>query len=332
MEKDKKKRGGKRPLRLDNILMSIWEDLENPASFSTPYILWKAVRVKKPDVSFQAVKNWLSGVDSYTLFKPFNSKYKRRKVLCRGINYMWQCDLMEVQEIAKENKGNRYLLPIIDCFSRFVYILPLKDKKSTTVANAFQQVLNRNKVKPLKVQTDKGTEFTGAPFQSMCLKNGIHHYHTHQQVKAQIVERFNKTFKMKMIKYFKSQKTLRYTNVLQTIVSTYNRTKHSAIGVAPIDVTLKNQTEIYNYQYGKYLAEKVKLPKFKINDQVRLYSWRKQFKRGYDKNFTEEIFYISDSHPTNPVTYTIRDKDNEIIEGAVYEPELVQVNINQTPN
>lgn len=327
--KQKKKETIRRPTRVNTLLKSIWEDLSDPASYSTAHKLWKAAAEKKPNISLESVEDWLSGQPSYTLHRRVVSKFPRRKVLTRGLNYQWQADLMEVQEIAPENKGNRYLLAIIDCFSRFAFVVPLKNKKSETVAKAFKSVLSKNR-KPLKLQTDQGTEFTGAPFQQMCKENSIHHFHTYQDVKAQIVERFNKTFKMKIVKFFRSKKTLNYLGVLPTVVSTYNKSPHSALGVnvAPIDVTKKNEKAIHDYQYGEYLARTLPVPRFKINDFVRLSVYRKTFKRGYEKNFTEEIFIVSDVYPTNPRTYAIRDKDNEILSGAVYEQELIKVKEN----
>jgi transposase InsO family protein len=320
----KKEKKVKRPVRLDALLKGIWEDPGNIAGFSSAYNLYRAAKEKNPNITVQLVENWLAGKPAYSLHRRIVRTFKRRKVLCRGLNYQWQADLMEVQEIAKENKNFRYLLAVIDCFSRYAYVLPLKDKKAETTARAFESLISPTN-KPINLQTDQGKEFTGAPFKTMCAKYNINHFHTYQDVKAQIVERFNKTFKMRMVKYFRTNQTLNYVKVLSVFVDTYNRTPHSSIGVSPRDVTKRNEKQIHKFQYGKYLAETMATPRFKVNDSVRLSSFRKTFKRGYEKKFTEEIFAISDIYPTNPRTYAVRDKDNEILEGAVYEQELIKV-------
>lgn len=333
-KKTTSKRTSRRPIRADAVLKRIWEDLESPASYSTPHKLWKEAVKSKPNLQLAQVEQWLSTQPSYTLHRKVVSKFVRRKVLSKCINYQWQADLMDMKgmvstlnhgALKRENEGKRYVLAVIDCFSRYAYARAMKTKTCASTTLAFKSILKESKQAPCRLQTDKGREFLGLSFQRMLNNGNIYHFVTEQDLKAQIVERFNRTFKEKLTKYFRATGSKNYVNVLRTIVKTYNNTPHSGIAYfAPSKVTLKNQKKIHRLQFAKYLAEKPSPHKFKEDDTVRLCVFRKTFKRTFDKNFTAEIFLISKLLHTNPPMYIIKDQKGEQLKGAFYEPELVR--------
>lgn len=272
----------------------------------------------------QTIK-WLSGQDVYTLHKPIRHKFNRRRVLTLGINHLWQADLVDLTSLAGYNDGYKFLLTVIDTFSKFAYVVPLKNKSSQNVKNAFSSIINDSLVWPTYLQTDKGTEFLNSNFQKYLKENGIIHYSVESEMKACIVERFNRTLKNKMWRYFTYKKTYKYIDILQKLVNSYNNSYHRSIKTKPSAVTYSNERQIFRILYPKKAKSMPVKFKFKAGDQVRISGRRKPFDRGYNQRWTNEIFFIKNQIPTDPPTYELEDYGKESIKGKFYEPELQKV-------
>lgn len=323
-KKKKRKRGS--PLTNENkrLLEELYTNLNSPAGYSSPLTLWRESVKKSPEITLSQVKHYLAGKEAYTFHRRVFTNFKRRKVIVPGIDKQWQADLVDFSAIAAENDNYKYILSVIDVFSRKAWVLGLLNKKTESVAETFDSLIQKTKRRPEKLQTDDGKEFTGKVFQDMLKENGIIHFSTNMLVKAQIVERFNRTFKNIVHRYFTEKKSLRYIDRLQQFQNNYNSKPHRSLGgLAPDRVNLRNEREVFNLQYGKYLSERAKKTRFKINDTVRLSSYRKTFARGYTKNYTSEIFTIADILYTNPVTFRVLDKNGELVDGVFYEREIV---------
>lgn len=273
--------------------------------------------------TFAQARNWLSSQDTYTLHKPVRRRFKRRKVLVPGINHLWQADLVDVSALAVHNDGFRYLLTVIDCFSRYAFVVPLKSKSSINVKNAFASILSDDDY-PTYIQTDKGTEFFNAPFQTFLKANNIRHYASESDNKACIVERFNRTLKNKMWRYFTYKKTHRYLDVLDQLVESYNNSYHRTIKTQPSAVNLTNEKSIFKIIYGKTDEKKIKY-KFAVGDTVRISESRRPFERGYNAKWTYELFTVARRLPTKPPTYELKDLNGEDIKGAFYAEEMQKV-------
>ena len=143
--------------------------------------------------------------------------------------------MVDPQNLSRYNKGYKYLLTCIDIFSKYAFVLPLKTKQGQELVQAFQKILSTGR-KPTKLQTDQGTEFLNRVFQKFLRDNNIDFFTVNSGLKASVVERFNRTFKNKMYKYFTAKNTLTYINVLQ-LVSSYNNTYHRSIKLKPSQVT-----------------------------------------------------------------------------------------------
>ena len=189
---------------------------------------------------------------------------------------------------------------------------------------AFQKILRGGR-KPYKLQSDKGTEFTNRNFQRLLRDNDIVFFTTNNETKASVVERFNKTLKEKMWKYFTSKNTHKYVDVLSRLVSAYNRKKHSSIGKAPIEVKPSNENETWLTLYGNKPAKSHKKAPFRIGDKVRLSAATRAFRKGYLPKWTEEIFTVSRIIKRSPLVYKVSDYDGEPIEGTFYAEELQKV-------
>ena len=264
------------------------------------------------------IKDFLISQNAYTVHKPVRYNFPRRRVLSLGIDDLWQIDLVDLQSYARLNDNNRFLLTCIDVFSKFAWIVPLKNKTGSVVTDAFKTLLIDRKCNYL--QSDKGTEFLNVTFQQMCKENQIHHYTSeNDDIKCAVVERFNRTIKSKMFKYFTFARTNRYIDVLQDLVYSYNNTVHRSIGMTPTSVTTTNQHEVRQRLYP------IKPPlkwKYDVGSKVRISKSRRVFRKGYLGGWSEEIFVIVDRIPTNPVTYELKDLLGESIKGKFYEPEL----------
>lgn len=174
-------------------------------------------------------------------------------------------------------------------------------------------------------QSDKGSEFLNSTFQSLLRKWGIKFYTSeNSQIKASVVERFNKTLRNKMHRYFTAKHTNRYLDVLPDLLHSYNNTYHRSIGTTPASVTSENENAIRKRLYPPQKPKKFRW-QFEVGDRVRIAMNRRPFRRGYEGNWSEEIFVVNDRFPTVPPTYSIVDLQGESIKGKFYGPEMQYV-------
>ena len=303
-------------------LNNLYFDTKSPAAFTGLLPLYREAKKKNPSLTLAAVREWLRENETYTLHKPVRYKFKRNRVIVNEIDDQWQADLVDVSSLSRFNKGYKFLLTCIDVFSKYAWVVPLRNKTSTSLVNAFQSILDTGR-SPDKLQTDKGLEFLNAPFQQLLKKHEIEFFTTDSELKASVVERFNRSLKTRMWKYFTYKNTHVYVDILQDLVSAYNNSYHRSIGRPPVSVNLLNVGQVRRKLYGK-TAPSVSF-KFKIGDQVRISKSRRTFKKGYLPNWTEEIFTVSKLIPKSPPVYKIKDYNGEELEGVFYAEELQRV-------
>jgi hypothetical protein len=228
-------------------------------------------------------------------------------------------DLVDMQQLSGQNKGHKFILTVIDLFSKYAFAEPIKHKTGANVAEALERIFQTRI--PAYTQSDRGLEFLNKSVQDLLKKYNVQWFSTENETKAQIVERFNRTLKGKMFKYFTANNTKSWIDVLQSLVKNYNTSVHRTIKMTPTDASLpKNADIVFNRLYSSK-AKKIK-PRYKVNDKVRIYKKEGDFRRGYTPNFTDEVFTICKVNLTKPPTYVIKDKANETIIGSFYEPEL----------
>ena len=253
------------------------------------------------------------------LHKPIIRKFKKRKVYSTFKDNIWGVDLADMQLLSKYNKGIRFLLCVIDIFSKCAWVVPLKDKKDISIVKAFQSILKQSNRKPNKIWVDKGSEFYNAYFKIWLRDNDIVMYSTHNEGNSVVAERFIRTLKSKIYKYMTSISKNVYIDKLDDIVNEYNNTYHTTIKMKPIDV--KDNTYI---NADKEINNKD--PKFKVGDHVRISKYKNIFAKGYMPNWSEEVFVIKKVKNTVPWTYVINDLNGEEITGTFYEKELQKTN------
>ena len=134
------------------------------------------------------------------LHKPIIRKFKKRKVYSSFRDNIWGADLADMQLLSKFNKGFRFLLCVIDVFSKYAWVVPLKDKIGISIVNAFQIILKEFKRKPNKIWVDRGSEFYTISFKQWLKNNDIEMYSANNEGKSVVAERFIKTLKNKIDK------------------------------------------------------------------------------------------------------------------------------------
>ena len=270
-------------------------------------------------VDANTAREWLMGEKSYTLHKQTNTKFRRRRTISRGINELWQADLADLSPLSNENNSYRYLLTCIDVFSKFARVEPLKNKSGSTLTTAFTKMIADKQCKFL--QTDKGTEFLNSSFQKLLRDRNIRHYTAeNDDIKAAVIERFNRTLKNVMWRYLTHTTGGRYIDVLPHLVSSYNNTYHRSIKMTPSEVNDHNESIVRRRLYPS--NKSFSKWRYKIGETVRIKQTKRIFKKGYEPSWTEEIFTIISRYPSDPPTYILQDFLGETIKGKFYEQEI----------
>jgi len=274
-------------------------------------------------VDRKVIRRFLSGQDVYTLHRPTRYRFPRRKTYSKGIDDLFQADICDMTNVSSHNDSYRYILTCIDVFSKFAWAIPLRTKSGREVTEAFERrILSVRKCRLL--QTDKGTEYMNATFQSMLSRNNIHFYTSeNDDIKAAVVERYNRTLKERIYRYFTHANTRRYVDTIDDIVHAYNNTYHRSIGMAPSQVNADNEEDVRARLYPP--KPKKFTWKLNVGDTVRISVRRRVFRKAYVGNWSEELFTVVTRHATQPVTYSIVDTADEPIKGRFYEQELQKV-------
>ena len=170
------------------------------------------------------------------LHKPISRKFEGRKVYSAFRDNVWGADWADMQLLSKFNKGFRFLLCIIDIYSKYTWVIPLKDKKGLSIVNGFQKILKESNRKPNKIWVDKGSEFYDNSFKKRLKDNDIEMYSTNNERKSVIAERFIKALKNKIYKYMTTISKNMYVDKLDDIVKEYNNKYHTSIKMKPADL------------------------------------------------------------------------------------------------
>ena len=312
-------------LSFDEDLRSIYLNPKHPASYSSLRSVYDALRKLRPGVKKADVKSWLESLDVYTLHAPVRRRFQRRKVIAPGPYYQLQADLVDLSNISRQNGGYKFLLTAIDVFSRKAFAVPLKSKREHEVKDAFSVIFNAYPVVKY-LQTDLGTEFYNKTVRSYLKDKGIKLFSTSSDTKCALVERWNRTLKQRMFKYFTANDTVRYIDVLPDLLDSYNNRRHSVLGVSPNEVNEDNARIIYLRQYKKYLSRHRRVHfVYRVGDHVRISKLNHVFRKGYLPGYQKEVFTVSRRLGTVPATYKLKDLDGEELLGSFYQKELQRV-------
>ena len=266
---------------------------------------------------------------SQELHKSRKINFTRRKVISNHIDHIWGCDLITMIKYSKQNKNYKYILTVINFFSKYSWCYPLKTKKSEEIINSFKDIFKKSKRKPTMIQSDEGTEFTNNVTQTFFKDNNIKWYHTYNRdIKCSICERYNRTILNKIYKNFTLNNNTIWINDLDKLVNEYNNSYHRSIKMKPINASLKsNENYVRNNLYN--FKNTNKKPKFSIGDKVRISLLKNTFEKSYTSNWSEEIFIIDNIKTSNVHYYFLKNLKKEKIDGMFYEQELLKTNMKE---
>jgi len=302
---------------VNDILKDVYLGPSSPAQYAGINAVLKEAKRHRSSITQQNVKDYLATVDGYTLHKPVRRRFHRNETRSPGIDAKWQADLIDFQKLKTRNRGYAYVLVCIDVLSRYAFCESVKRKTPDLVAEAFKRIIKKGRM-PWILYTDKGGEF-GKTFQDMLKKNDIHHvYATSPDVKCSLAERFIRTFKMRLWRHFTNNETKKWTDMVQPLTDSINRSHHRILGQTPESVTVKNQTKVWNHLYGRRSATK---PRYKPGDMVLITREKGPLAKGYEANFASTIYVIDKVlDKRQPVAYKLED-----LEGIFYDAELSRI-------
>ena len=281
-------------------------------------MVYKFFDKKSTGSRFQKLKNTIkpsSLMLADELHRPIIRKFNKRKVYSQFKDNIWGVNLADMQSLSRKNNGSKYLLCAIDLYSKYAFVIQLKDKKGISIVNAFNRIIKQSNRKPNKVWVDQEGEFYNNAFEKWLSDNDINMYSMYNEGKSVVAERFIRTLKNKLYKHMTATDKNLYYDVLDDVVNKYNNTKHSAIKMKPIDAG-DNNKRVYIDKHNE------KDSRFKVGDRVRISKFKNIFAKGYAPNWSSEIFIVDKINDTVPYTYNLKDLNDVEIIGSFYDNEL----------
>src|SRR5271156_6056156 len=296
-----------------------------PYSLLTPYEKVQKFLVRNAINAKQKLGLGVSEQDAHEMHHKIVRNFPRRSVIVHNIDDIWSADLVEMPK----DKTYHYILTVIDVFSKYAWAIPLKNKTAQTIIDAFKLIFKESTRHCIKLWTDLGSEFTNKACKTFCSENEIEPYQTFDEGKAVVIERFNRTLKEKMWLQFTINGNQNWVQILPKLLNDYNNSFHRTIKATPTFASRKENESKIRINFQKTIQDKqdktyYSPPKFHVGDLVRIYKYKKHFEKGYETNFTKEIFRVIEVLHTIPITYKIETLDGEVIIGSMYEPELVK--------
>ena len=301
----------------------------NPSTgYQSAERLYQKAKESGVKVSRALVKNWLKTQDTYTRYKPIVRRHKFQSTFVSDLGDQVQMDLVDMGKYKDQNKGFYWILTAVEILSRYAFSIPVHRKTTKDMTKAVSKLLEEFKERfgryPKTAQFDDGKEFYNVGVKELLKSHDVKYFSTTSSRKAAVVERYNRTLKTSMWKYFYANGSYKWVDVLNELTTNYNQTKHSSILMKPADVNESNKDEVLITLFG-YEQDEYPKPNFSLGETVRVSKYKNIFGKGYEANFTEEIFKITKVLRGNPNMYELEDYESEPIIGKFYESELSAV-------
>lgn len=293
---------------------------------------------RKNDAGSQKVQNELSSSSNDQVSLDFNSetknlfrqtryRFKRRRIRCFYPYEILFSDSIVYRQYSRYNSGFKYIVVVVDCFSKMAFAEAVKKLDEFSVALALERIFKRMPESPRYFCTDRGTEFLNSKVKDLMQRQGIIHYTMRGPHKASIAERFIRTLKTQLEKYFWQYKTRRWLDVFQRYISRYNSTYHRSIKMRPDEVTLDNRQKVFRTLFPEAIDRT--FPRLSIGQKVRLVKYKSLIEKGYTRRWSLELYKIVGAESRNFVDfYKISDLEGNILPGSKYYWELNPVKQN----
>ena len=235
------------------------------------------------------------------LHKPIIRKFKKRKVIFSNIDDISSANLVDMQQLKSYNHGFRYNLNVIDVFSKFVWSVPIKDKTGRTITNTFQSIVKTSKRKSKILWVDNGFDFYNNVVKKWLVEKEIKMYSIFNEGQAVFIERFSRTLKNKMYKYFSVNNAYKYADVLPDLISKYDNHKHSKMKMTPTEASMKYNEIVFQNDVFSIHDKTIYKSEFIVGDRVRISKYtRTLLDKDYTPNWSEEVLVILRVKHTNP--------------------------------
>lgn len=308
---------------MDQKLNNLYYDLSKPTAYVGSHLSLLQSLGKK--FSAKNVENWLREQDAYNMHKRVRKNFQRRPYNVTNVNDLWEIDLMDLKSLKFYNDNYTYVLVVIDFLSKYAFAEPMKSKSAENVTKAFQAILNRSNGRlPITLQSDKGKEFVNKIFQDYLKTQNIIFWLVRcPDVKAACIERFIRTLKTRIWRYFTHKRTNRYIDVLQSFIQAYNNTTHSSIRMKLACVNLYNAVVAKTNLREFHDRIKKRKPRYRVGTFVLISRAPNIFRKGYERGWTKELFKITRVSTTRaPPIYFLEDLNGQSIDGFYYDEEL----------
>jgi len=306
------------------IVRDVFFNPDEVGSFSSLHGFLQNNKVK----NLRNLSDELHKLETYVLFQPVRKKYPTRKYLVYKYGHIWNIDLLDLSRFSrhKGNKGHRFCLTVVEALSRKAYAVGLRNKRANVVKEGFEKIIKEAGYAPKLIHADRGNEWEGS-FRKYLDSLGTKMYHTFTDKKAVLVERFQKTLRSKLYKVMHSNGNKDWLSHLDSVINSYNKTKHGAHGMIPDNIDKNNEDLVIHRLYKSYATMKKnqKPPKFAVNDFVKLSRTKVLFEKSATNNYSLETFKIAKILPTVPWTYRLVDKEDNEVAGAYYQEQLIKV-------
>ena len=219
--------------------------------------------------------------------------YATNKTNVYYIDDIWSLDILDLKDYGPEkNRNYRYVLVIIDNFSKYGWTIPLKNKNAQTIEDSFENILINSKRQPNLIESDRCKKFYNTIFQDFLNKNNNKLYSRNSSYGAVFAERFNRTIRDLLKKIVFDQGDAKLIDILPTITKQYNNTVHSSTKLTPKDASLKkNEGFVYKNLLDKRKTVK---PKYEVNNLVRTADLKKTFSKGDTTNWSYKLYKITE--------------------------------------
>ncbi len=330
---------------MNPILDKLYTDPESVAGFAGLEKLYREGKKHDPDLKISDVANYLASQSVYTEYAPRRFKFLKRPVFISKPNHSLTADLADFQNLSTHNEGFKYVLFILDYFSRKLSTYPVRDKKSGTIAACFDAHLKKNPNYKF-IHVDEGGEFRGRANDRILRKYGLKQYFVKSRNhKAAVAERAIRTVKDKLYKILDYNNTKSYLAHMQRVVETYNRTPHRGLlnltpnlvhKLTDPDILGELSHVLYLNKFKNYSPRHLynttihgpspvpSVPRYKIGDHVKILNSdsAEVFSKGYLPGYTKEIFVIRKIYKGPPLNYRISDLAGDRIDGTFYAQDF----------
>ena len=271
---------------------------------------------------------------SISLHKRKIRNFRRRPIIVPGPYHSISADLIDYQMYSRKNHGYKYILAVIDMFSRMNFVRPLHTKRAQEVANKLEEIIKSMKYIPRFFTSDKGGEFDERNnFIKSILVEKFHMvvYYTTGPKKNSMVERFNRTLKERIERYFTENATKNWVDIISQFSRNINNSINRTIGMRPIDVTLENAPSIREKIYPDK-GKDVKCDRILVGDRVRIVLPQQIFNKGYKQAWSEEIYSVENiTKSLGFCLYTLKTDEDIILKRKFYLSELNFISRNAPP-